>query len=419
MTAVSLSGTENEDAVSADMNALQKKLADIMSGFGLKGLGLHDSFYDHGADSLILAQATGGIRDKILKEIPFDTLLRFMLNHPNLQELSEFVAEKRGDTPENQEHVSANSAHIGAPTLYQAGKGPLRVVFHAAFGTMNSLRYVIEELVKQQKGDVLAIALGDADKYYKMDRETAIQQLADDYTQIILETGAEQIQLIGYCFGGWLATQCANRLVEHGKEIVDVILIDSQTVPWIIEDRLMIELMFLPNFSITLEDLEVFANCEKPNLETMFVELIQTYGKIPEPLHPVLKNMEGCADFAEGMKALSEIDFHERFRLYAEYGSRKTGEQLSPAMLEGVFKAYCQTIRCCNGEMESYFGDIRFLNAKDNSNMFYSKDKNISYWSELCIGDMKITDVAGDHYSCVENPENAAEVCRLIADYES
>ena len=96
---------------------------------------------------------------------------------------------------------------------------------------MNSLKYIVENLVNRNKGDVLTIALGDADRYYQMDRETAVQQLADDYSQIILETGAEQIQLIGYCFGGWLATQCANRLVEQGKEIVDLILIDSQTVP--------------------------------------------------------------------------------------------------------------------------------------------------------------------------------------------
>ena len=113
------------------------------------------------------------------------------------------------------------------------------------------------------------------------------------------------------------------------------------------------------------------------------------------------------------------MDFHERFRMYTEIGSRNTGEQLSAAMLEGVFKSYCQTIRCCNGDMESYFGDIRFLNARDNSNIFYSKDKNISYWSELCIGDLHITDIAGDHYSCVEDPENAKEVCRLIADHEA
>lgn len=412
-------GTEHNDTVSADMNALQKELAEILGGFGLKNLGLHDSFYDYGADSLILAQATGGIRDKILKDVPFDTLLRFMLNHPNIQELSEFVAEKRGDVPENNGSSTEAFAHIGASTLYKAGNGPLRVVFHAAFGTMNSLKYVVEGLVKQQKGDVLTIALGDADKYYQMDRESAIQQLADDYTQIILESGAQQIQLIGYCFGGWLATQCANRLVEQGKEIADIILIDSQTVPWNIEDRLMIELMFLPNFSIALNDLDCFVDSQQPDLEALFMELISSFGKIPEPLYTVLEKMDGCDGFAKGLKQLADMDFHERFRMYTEIGSRNTGEQLSAAMLEGVFKSYCQTIRCCNGDMESYFGDIRFLNARDNSNIFYSKDKNISYWSELCIGDLHITDIAGDHYSCVEDPENAKEVCRLIADHEA
>ncbi|MCR5196092.1 MAG: amino acid adenylation domain-containing protein [Pseudobutyrivibrio sp.] len=416
-TAAMAAGDDNSKALSMEMNDLQKELVEILASVGLKGLGLQDSFYDHGADSLILAQATGAIRDKIIKDVPFDTVLRFMLNHPNIQDLSEFVAEKRGDVVEQAEGNTKKVEHIGAAQLYKAGDGPLHVVFHAAFGTMNSLRYVVENLVNQQKGDVLTISLGDADKYYQMDRETAIQQLADDYTQIILETGAEQIQLVGYCFGGWLATQCANRLIEQGKDIADMILIDCQTVPWIIEDRLMIEIMFLPNFGITLEDLGVFEGCEDVNLEKMFVDIIEQFGKIPDGLGDELQQMPEYAKFGQGMNKLGERDMSSRFELYAKLGSEKTGETLDAAMLEGVYKSYCQTIRCCNGDMDSYFGDIRFLNAKDNESMFYSKEKNIGYWTDICIGDIEIIDVDGDHYSCVENPEYAASMCKLITDY--
>ncbi len=412
-----VAGEDNTDVLSAEMNELQKELVEILGGLGMKGLGLRDSFYDHGADSLILAQATGAIREKILKDVPFDTVLRFMLNHSNILELSEFVAEKRGDVQEQTQSDTFKVKHIGAAQLYKAGEGPLHVVFHAAFGTMNSMKYIVENLVNMNKGDVLTIALGDADRYYQMDRETAVQQLADDYSQIILETGAEQIQLIGYCFGGWLATQCANRIVEQGKEIVDVILIDPQTVPWIIEDRLMIELMFLPNFGITLDDLGVFEDCREVNLEKMFVDVIKKFGKIPDNLGDNLQPMPDYAEFGKGLNRLGEISMEDRFKLYAKLGSEKTGEQLEPSMLEGVFKAYCQTIRCCNGEMDSYFGDIRFLNAKDNSSMFYSKDKNIDYWTDLCIGDIDITDIDGNHYSCVENPDYASSVSKLITDY--
>lgn len=404
-------------AAPADMTPLQRSVAEIFEGLGLKGIGLRDSFYDRGADSLMMAQATGGIRDRILRDVPFDTLLRFMLNHPTVEAVAEFIASAQTEDSEPADKAEKPSAHIGAAQIYPSGEGPLRVVFHAAFGTMNSLRYVVGALVQQQQGDVMTISLGDAERYYAMDRETAVQQISDDYTAMILETGAKRVQLIGYCFGGWLATQCANRLLEQGVEIADLILIDSQTVPWQIEDDLMIEMMFLPNFGLTLRDLDAFADCEIPDMEKMFFGLLEQYGKIPANMYEILEQNPDYAAFGRGMRRLSEIDIRERFRIYAERGSEKTGEQLAPAMLEGVFRSYCQTLRCCDGEMEPYFGDVRYLNGRDNTGVFYSKEKNLSYWTEICVGEIQITDIAGDHYSCVENPEYAAEVSRIIADY--
>ena len=412
----SIADTAETSASDSGFSELQKQIYDILKESGIRGLSLTDNFYDFGADSLIMAQVTGSLREKLAGNIPFDELLRFMLNHPTIKEISAFI-EKKEQKPADADSVSdTENDSIGAVQLYDAGDGPLRVVFHAAFGTMNALRYVVEYLIKQQKGTVMTISLGDADRYYKMDKETAVQQLADDYTKLILQTGRKQVQLVGYCFGGWLATQCANRLVEQGVEISDIILVDSQTVPWIIDDRLFIEMMFLPNFGITISDLNV-ADSSSVDMEGIFTCLISKYGKIPEGVAEILENIEEYSGLGKGMRELSYVPQSERFRLYADLSEQQTGEAVDPSMLEGVFKAYCQTIRCANGEMDAYIGDIRYLSAKESNDMFYSAEKNISYWSDLCIGDLLVTEIKGNHYSCVENPEYAAEVCKIIADF--
>ena len=42
--------------------------------------------------------------------------------------------------------------------------------------------------------------------------------------------------------------------------------------------------------------------------------------------------------------------------------------------------------------------------------MFYEFEKDRSFWSSICIGEMEVIDVAGDHYTCIEMPESIAKI---------
>lgn len=85
---------ENSDKVQ-EMSAMQKKLSELWGKAGIENLGLDDDFYEAGADSLIMAQMTGKLREEVTEEIPFDTLLIQLLNYPTLRELSKFMNEYR------------------------------------------------------------------------------------------------------------------------------------------------------------------------------------------------------------------------------------------------------------------------------------------------------------------------------------
>ena len=58
-------------------------------------LGAEDNFYDHGADSLIMAQAVTKIREKLRIEIPFESLLREMINTPTVHGCAEYISKHR------------------------------------------------------------------------------------------------------------------------------------------------------------------------------------------------------------------------------------------------------------------------------------------------------------------------------------
>ena len=90
----SKAGTAALSSETDHMTDLQKQLAEIIEQSGIHGAGLTDNFYDLGADSLMMAQLTGNLRKSVAQAIPFDELLRFLLNHPTLGQLSVFLADK-------------------------------------------------------------------------------------------------------------------------------------------------------------------------------------------------------------------------------------------------------------------------------------------------------------------------------------
>lgn len=403
----------DEDIRNIDnMTELQQSIAKIWSDVGISDLGLTDNFYDCGADSLIMAQVTGKLREEIAADIPFDTLLRQILNYPTIEKVAEFIEEQLGDTTVE---IIQEDRNIGVSKIYSSGEGPLRIVFHAALGTMNCFRLLIPHLIEQNKGDIMTIAIDDSEEYYNMDPNIAVQKLADDYTKLILETGAKNVQLIGYCYGGWLAVETANRLQEKGVEIDDMVLIDCQTVPWIIKDDLLIEILFVPNLFVEFSQIGFG---EDDDIEQVFLEIIEQNGYVPENATIELRGNKTLDKIGNIFRELSEKTIEERFELYTELAYKNTGSRMDPKMALGMFRSFAQTIKAVHGEMEPYVGDIRYLIAKDFAGMFYDSEKNISYWKELCIGEFLIDEVDGNHYTCIETEPNATNLAKKIGEFE-
>lgn len=390
------------------MTEQQRKILDILKKAGIDNLSLDDNFYEFGADSLIMAQITGKLREHISEKIPFDTMLRYLLAHPTIREVSEFL-----NTYKTEQSMIKTMENIGTPQFYEAGNGPLRVVFHAAFGTMNSQRFLVSFLQKQKKGKIMTIALGNPEKFYRMDKDSAVEELADDYLKLILNTGYSKVQLIGYCFGGWLAMNVANRLQDYNVEVVDMALIDCQTVPWIIEDELLLEMMFIPNFNIKYKQIGFK---DEKSVEKLFFKIIEKYNAIPQ--NSVLE--EFGVEFKEvqdTFRYLHEMKRDERFRLYARFAYENTGEVVEYEMMKGLFFAFAQTTKAVHCEMQPYIGDVRYFNAKEFSNVFFDSKKDIEYWKELCLGEFVNTEIEGNHFTCVEDEENAQILADKIGNF--
>lgn len=391
------------------LSPLQKKISGIWEKAGIKNLGLDDDLYEAGADSLIMAQVTGKLREEIAEDIPFDTLLRQLLTKPTLRQISEFFDRKGEEQMKTDENEN-----LGTAEFYDAGEGPLRVYFPAGFGVVNSIKFVVPGLTEQNKGGVMAVVLSDTEKFCSLPKERVLTRLTDDYTKLILQTGCSQVQLIGYCFGGLLAASVGNRLQEMGIEIMDLSIIDSQSMPWKIEDDLLYELMFATNFYLGFQQLGL-KNGEF--IEPVFQQNFEKYGFIPEN---ALIHTEYGEEFADEKAAILDLDRKsrmERFELYAAIAKDNLGENVDAEMLEDTFNVFVQTIKAMQCEAQPYIGDMRYFCAKEYSDMFFDCEKNLSYWKDLCIGEFSVNEIDGNHYSCVGEKQHALKLVGMLGEF--
>lgn len=399
-----------------DMSEKEQQLRELLKKSGLEVNGREDNFYEYGADSLIMARAAGKIREHMAPEITFDTLLRQLLNFPTIAELSSFLGldetagnqkmEEGADTKTSEENTN------GVFTMYGGGEGRLRVVFHAALGTMNCFRFLIPELVKQNKGQVVGISVKDIQKFIDTPPEHLMESLADDYAAQILKMGYDRVQLIGYCSAGWVALEVGNRLVEQGIEVETLKIIDSQIFSVNIDNQLVQELTYLPNIYVAPEQVGFASD----KFADAAIYLMENYGVIGEKAKEQLLQDSRFKEISEPYDRLSSMTCEERFELYAQLSEQNTGVHLDPKMTLGMFTAYQQTFKSIDYEEHAYIGDVQYIKAREEAILFYDKEKTLSYWENLCLGDFSVCESGGNHYTCVEEPENAKAIACIIEE---
>ncbi|GAA1959075.1 amino acid adenylation domain-containing protein [Amycolatopsis minnesotensis] len=398
-----VAGTGAEVA-DAPADPLEEALTAIWAhALRVPSLGRHDNFFSLGADSLIMARTAGRLREHLpeVAPVPFDTLLRKMLNEPTIAALAEFLRAKARPEP-----VAANGGNA-ALVPFSTGDGPVRVLFHAGLGTMECFRPLAAELVAQDLGPVLGVAIADTDSYRAIAPSEVVGRLADDYTERLIAAGHTRFQLIGYCLGGMFATEVARRLGERGMQVEDLVLVSSHLVSFDIEDDLMFEALFVPNLGISLDQIG-FGAIDPNDVAEAFPLLVEENdGRVPDG---ALAGLDGAAgEFFARLGALSQ---EARFDRYAETASRIAGQAVVPELALGMFRVFKHSFQSARFVPPAYFGDMRFLVPTGPSTFAPGlTEQMLAFWHDVCAGEFTVSEVDGDHFSCMTDP-----IVRQVAD---
>lgn len=417
--------TIETDEKSSDM--LEAQLAQLWTeALGLPGIGRLQNFYDCGADSLIMAQVAGKLRDRfavdsLYGEIPYDVILRQILNYPTVAALAEFIRSQQQETDHladvslsEPQGIMASNAVL---TVYGGGEtGPLRVVFHAVLGTMDSFRPLLEHLKSQNMGCVMGITIADIERYCTLEPSELIETVADDYAGRLLESGYKQMQLIGYSLGGLIAIEVARHLVERGIHLVDLVLIDIPPMLFVVEDDLLIEALFVSNFKITFEQAG-FGAVDQDDLARGFRQLLASNGNhVPKGSAGTIGGDEGLDRVGALFQKLKVLNIRERFTAYVNAIAEDTGERMPVEMAEGLFKVYCQSFKAARFTPPPYMGNIRFLLAREPFSFLPGPNEmTLDFWREVCLGEFEVKEIEGNHFTCIEEEPNVTSLARLLA----
>jgi len=395
---------------------LEKMLIQNMERhLGMTGLPSDGNTYNYGADSLVMARYIGDIKDSLNGMYPdidfsYDRLLRQILNCPVIKDLHDFICEYIKEE-QKSDVTAAKQKRLGLFTRHgEEVSGPARIVFHAGLGTMNCFRFFLPGMIEQQLGTVYGVTIQDMDRYCQVPAEELMEKLGEEYAQQIQELGFKEVQLIGYCMGGLIALEVARNLAGADVEIKDFVLVDSAPVNHDIGELLALELIFITNYFITVE--QVYNEITNEELINAIQYVFQSSGdSLSQDDFALLADCMEHRKAHQFFQRLEKETQEERFKDYAATIKREIGEEVPVEMLLTTYKIYIQSFKASKIDADPYFGNIRFLEASEAMDFIFTNgEENRQYWVERCIGDLEVIPIPGNHISCMEDSDNAAIV---------
>lgn len=403
---------------------LERRLARLWSGLlGVERIGRQESLFELGADSLIIARAAGRLREEVPEagEFEFDVLLRLMLNEPTLEALAGLL--RAGPTTRNVRRETAGALarvpdpRAGAraegsnallvPFGGEGGDGPLRVIFHAALGTLDTFQALGGLLVEQGLGPVIGIAVADWDDYCAVEPAELISRLADDYTDRLLSRSSARFQLIGHSLGGLLAVEVARRMLESGVPVADLTLIDS--VPTLVstDDELALEAVFVPNLKLDPGEV-VLGGVDSADVFRAFMMVHdRNDGHVPDGALSRVGGDPGLDAVAAAFRERAAIPQEERLAAYARASEARAGAPVEPELVPALYQVFRHSLLGSVVRLDPYLGDLTLLHASQRQSFGIipgMEGLSVPYWTDTCLGELTVIDIEGHHLSCIEEP---------------
>jgi len=346
----------------APRTPIEESLASIWKEvLGLKQVGIHDDFFELGGHSLQATRVVSRIGLVFEVNLP----LRRLFDAPTIHNLANSINLLRGD-----EVVQPCSKRQVAPITIHRGLGNTEVfLFHGGDG--GSLPFLPLTRFMDPHASIFAFehpALHD----WEEDPESSVTELADRYTDaLLMRTVSGPYIIAGWSFGGLVAHEVAHRLIDQGKEVGLLALLDS----------------YLP------------IQGSKPASEgTLMRKFLRGWGVIDTVID---SHFDETVHFTEA----ASVRLIQQCIRDSVTKTRAVSDQL----IERQFQVYRNAVLAARGYVprRGYPGRITQFRALE------SIRAGALGWESVEASQLEIFDVPGDHYSMLLDP-NVAGLGQMI-----
>lgn len=210
LPAPNLRSLESDDLFVAPQTSAEKKLAAIWAdALGLEGVGIHDDFFALGGHSLLGIRVIAEIEKAFGKRLP----LAVLFQRGNIERLAQVLQE-----------TSTDRSKIELVAINSSGSKPRLIFLPSLFGQTNYADKIAEHLGADYPvfGAQPTNPVGDGRHTKSLDEIAA--RCVDDLCEICPN---EVFLLAGYSFAGILAFEVARQLVDRGRHVGLLAIIDT------------------------------------------------------------------------------------------------------------------------------------------------------------------------------------------------
>ncbi|SFR83662.1 thioesterase domain-containing protein [Anaeromicropila populeti] len=284
----------------------------------------------------------------------------------------------------------------------------MQVLFPGGIGTLTQFQPLLS-ILENRFGREEAIAgfqITDYPAFLEEPAEQLIANLGQKYAKVLLEKEATSYELIGYCFGGLAAMECARRLKDAGKMVKQVITIDTLPNETMLDSDLLME-----------RSLGLFLGSDAYQAgHTVGEELLrEALVDLSEKNHGFITTEALCAlrepfeEVSACYRKLAEKSHEERLKglmLTAATSTGKISEEELQQM-ELMFRIFKHTARAVwEYQPCVYNGDALVLSCADKTTSFLPPMKitTEAYIRSMTTSNFVVRTVEGNHGTCVIPP---------------
>jgi len=396
---------------------LEKSIAEIWCAvLNRNEIGRDEDFFTAGGDSLLVAQVIAKMQKSLpeAKSMKWELLMGDMLKLPTVSAVAKKLRAKGQPADVDKTSDKTLSKTGSSFVILVAGKTEkeaMKIITHTGNGNLASYRHLMPHLLNDpnRTETIAGISVTNVDQFIAIPTSRLIEELGIRYAEEILQYKACRFDLIGYCSGGLLAMEIARNLLESGVEVGPVTIIDTSTFKYRVEDELLMERGFGCQLGADLKKTGHFSDEEL--LASAIKEHIgKQHSVIPEGF---LLSLNGkYASIASCYEKLSSKSQSKRLLdiSAAIPGGDKQNNtsEFQEDMLKILLRVFRHTFEAVTAYKPLPFaGDTILLHAKDQSiNAVPGIPPNtIEFWKENTLGNLEITDVEGNHLSCMQPPQ--------------